>query len=443
MIDLMVKRLIGQANRVEGVGKRAAESVRYQAVFITPNENIKTLGVDGYSEIGDFILSRSTDYNISVRMRPSLYINKILPFKDNLRIQLVTTDMKNRTVLEFIAVPLLDTDEKSEGNQSQHANIEGISENSINSYAFQLLEPTYAKLRTIEVSHIALMGTIDGVISRIIDREMVKAGFNDEKDYQGLVMETPIDNTITYSTVKVPEGVRLTKLTSFFQDSEKYGIYSKGQGFFFKQRRWWLYRLWDLTKYDSHPKPIEIIRLPEDKVPTLQYTFFVNDSGLTILATGQAKQSDGTDISKQTQGVGVRLVSPDLVGGEAGLHYNAGRSIKTRADSMSEYQTSERGNGNDYVPLSPTPSSNVNKYASFNAVNDGTFIEVSWHCGDPGYLEPGAPVRYQFMGKSDRMETRKGVLVGYRMDTKIVDPMTLMMKRAISLTIFLDKQTES
>lgn len=441
MIDLMVKGLINQAKRINGMGKKAAETVKYQAIFITPNGNLKTLGVDGYAEKGDFVNDRATDITLSCRMRPSLYINGILPYKDNLRVQLISSDFNNQIVTEYVAIPLLDTDVRSEGAQSAHANVEGISEGSIQSYGFQLLEPTYAALRTIEISHLGLMGNMTSTISRVFSREMTAAGFTDQKDYQGLIMETPADNDINYSTISIPEGVRLTKFCSWLQESEKYGVYSKGLGCFFKQKRWWVYRLWDLLKYDSHPQPIEIIRLPEDKAPTLQYTFFVNDNGLTILATGDAKQTDQSDIDRQNQGVGMRLVSPDLVGGEVGMHYNAGRAIRTRADSMSEFQTAERGSGTDYVPLNPVPSSNVNKYASYGAATNGSFIELNWHCGDPGYLEPGAAIRYQFMGASDRMETRKGVLLGYRMDTRVVDPISLLMKRSVTLIIFLSKQS--
>lgn len=440
MIDIMVKKLVAQAHQVAGMGQRAAEQVKYQAIFITPNGSFKTLGVEAYAEFGDFVGGRSTDFTVKIRMRPSMYINNLLPYKDNLTVQFITTDMTNNLVREFVANPLADVDVRSEGNNSMHANVEGLSEAAIQAYEFQLLDPVYAKARTIETSYIGLMGQVGTVLSVLYEREMRRAGFT-TVDYQGLVMDTPVDNTINYSAITVPEGIRLTKLATFLQDSEKYGVYSKGLGLFFKQKRWWIYRLYDLYKYDDHPSPIDIIRLPEDKAPTLEFTFFITATGLTILSTGKTSQEDGSDIERQNNGVGMRLVNPDLVGGDAGVRINAGRAIKTRVDSLAEYQTAERGNGNDYVPLNPVPTSNVNKYASLNAIADGTIINVPWHCGDPGYLEPGAPVRYQFMGASDRMETRRGVLLGYRMDTKVIDPMTLLMKRSITLIIFMSKPT--
>lgn len=442
MIDLMVKSLIRQATQVENMGQRAAEQVKYMVVFITPEASFKTLGVEAYAELGDFISARSVDIELDIRMQPSLYINKLLPYKDDLKVQLITTDLTGRTVIEYTAIPLLDTDVRAEGNQSYHANVDGVSEGTINKYRFQLMEPIFAKMRTVEISHISLLGNMENTLSLVVDTETKKAIADTTFKYDGLIMDYPIDNDTVYKAVVVPEGIRVINLPVVLQEDERYGVYDKGLGFYFKQRRWWCYRLFDLTKYDRNPRTIDILRLPNDKAPTLQFTFFITADKLTILSTGEASQTDGTDITRQNEGTGKRLIQPSLISGETGTHYNAGRAIKTRADSMAEYATSTRKSGNDLVPLNPVPSANVYKYVSENSATDGTIINIPWHCGDPGYLEPGAAVRYMFMGDAEKMETRKGVLLGYRMDTKVIDPMTLMMKRSITLMVFLSKSTE-
>lgn len=443
MLDLMISGLLRQAKQIDGMGQRAAETVKLNVIFITPNANIKSLGVDGYSELADYVNNRSNDIDISVRLQPSIYIKELLPYKDNLKAQLIITDGKEQVVTEYIAVPLLDSDPRMEGNQSYHANVEGLSQATFNSYKFQFLEPIYARLRTIELSHISLMGNMENTISLVIDTETKKAISDTQYKYDGLVMDSPVDNDTTYKAIVVKEGVKVINFPVVLQDDERYGVYEKGLGFYFKQRRWWCYKLYDLTKYDKHPKPIEIIRFPEDKAPTLEYTFFISDSNLTILSTGKAEQNDGTDILRQNAGVGARLVQPTLISGETGLHYNAGRAIKTRADSMAEYATTTRGSGDDYIPLNSKPSSNICKYASATAIADGSLMYIPWHCGDPGYLEPGAPIRYTYMGSNNRMEVRKGILLGYRMDTKVIDPISLLMKRSITLFIFMSKSTES
>ena len=357
MIDLMVKSLIRQAKQVEGMGQKAAESVKYLAVFITPEGNFKTLGVDGYAELGDFVNNRSADIEVSIRMQPSMYINKLLPYKDNLKVQFITTDYTSQIVTEYTAIPLLDTDVKVEGNNSIHSDVDGFSQVTFHRYRFQLLEPIFAKMRTVELSHISLMGNVENAISLIVDGETKKAITDTQFVYNGLILDTPISNDTLYKALVFPEGTRAINLPVIIQEDERYGVYDKGLGFYFKQRRWWCYKLYDLNKYDRHPKTIDIIRLPQDKAPTLQFTFFITEVGLTILSTGESSQKDFTDITKQNNCVGARLIQPSLISGETGLHYNAGRAIKTRADSMAEYAMSPRKSGDDFIPVNQIPIS--------------------------------------------------------------------------------------
>ena len=78
---------------------------------------------------------------------------------------------------------------------------------------------------------------------------------------------------------------------------------------------------------------------------------------------------------------------------------------------------------------------------SENAMNEGEFIEVEWHNGDVGYLEPGHPVKYQYMGEGNDMVVRKGSLLGYRQDhLPITSRLEPDMKRVCKLLLFLKRQ---
>lgn len=438
MIDIMISGLLSQAEKLNSADKRSSPNVRHDIIFITPQGNIKTLGVDRKADFADYINEHAEDITVGVRMQPSVYVNSLIPNRDNLKAQLITTNGKTNTVIEYTAIPLDPGDPKAAGTHSQVADLEGASTIGIKSYEFQLIDPTYTVLRDQIVSGISLMGNIEDTMSSMID-SYTKQYVGDDLPYDGIVMESPIDNDQRYSAIVVPEGVPLVDFPSFLQESEKYGVYSKGLGFFFKQGRWWLYSLYDPFRYDRHPNPVNIFRLPQDKAPTLESTFFFNNNGMTILATGESDYDDQGDIAKQDGGVGVRLILGSKVSGETGSYYNAGRSIQTRADSMSEFQISERASGNNYTPVRRTPTSNPYKYASANSANEGTILTVEWHNSDTGYIEPGVPCRYQYMDK-ENMVTRKGVILGYRTDYKVLEPNSLLMKRSTMLTIFLGRE---
>lgn len=434
MSSIMISRLLEQANKVDSNNVRSSPNVKYTAIFISPVGNIKTLGVDGKADYSDFVSEHSEDMTISVRMQPSTYVNYIIPYRDNITVQLISTDGHTNVVKEYTAIPLDAGDPKLAGEHSATANIEGISANAIASYQFQLLDPTFALLRDQVVSGIVTMGNIEDSLSYILDTYTKQ--YASDLPYQGLVMESPVDNTNNYSVIVIPEGTPLINYPTFLQNSDKYGVYSKGLGCFFKQYRWWVYSLYDYNRYEKHPKPVNIFRFPKDKVPTLENTFFINESGLTILSNGDAQYDDTGDIDKQDTGVGSRLILSTRITGESGSYYNAGRSISTRADSMAEFQNSERANGNNFTPVRKTPTSNPFKYSSATSIAEGTTLILEWQNSDTGYIEPGVPCRYQYMD-GDTMSVRYGIILGYRTDYKVMEANSLLMKRSTKLIIFL------
>lgn len=439
MIDITISRLLGQAGRVATNQTQSSIHVTYSAIFITPGGSINSLGVVGKAERGDFAAEHAEDMTLRVRLQPSTYTDYIIPYRDNLMVQLVSSDANNRVVKEYTAIPLTPGDPKTTGSHSGLADLTGVSALTFQVYDFQLLDPLYTTLKDQIVSGITMMGKVDTTISYLLDAYTKQYATNE--NYQGIVMEYPVDNDQTYSVIVVPEGTSLPSLPNFIQNSEKYGVYSKGLGCFFKQGRWWIYTLFDVTRFDRHPSPIDIYRLPSDKIPTLDKTFFVNDNGLTILATGDCEYNDQGDISRQESGLGARLILSSKVAGETGSYYNAGRSIQTRADSMAEFQVTQRASGDDYTPVVRTPTSNPYKYASAVSANEGIIVTLEWQNSDTGFIEPGCPCRYLVVDETS-MTPRKGVVLGYRTDYRVIDNQTLTMKRSTRLTLFIENIKE-
>lgn len=440
MIEVFVKSLIEQANTIQGLNSSKPDAVQLSGVFITPTKSIKAIAIDGMAEFSDFINNRSEDITVSARLQPNVYINDILTYKDDLLFQLIISSGSEYIVREYVAVPLLDKDPRIESNMQVVSDLEGIGFNSMTNYHFQLMDKSFSQLKDIEVSSIAIMSDMDTFIPYIMDKYGNNPEFIKEEKYEGVVMDLPTDNSIRYSSILIPEGTKLINLPVYLQESEDYGVYNTGMCCFFKQRRWWITSLFNPNRYDNHPKPLNIIRVPKDKIPSVQFSYFVNEVGINIIATGLSEHTNGNDIQKQNKGVGNRLIMSDAISGESGVYYNNGRAITTRGDKMAEFQTSERNSGRDYLPLNKTPTSNVQKYATINASNEGEIVTVEWHNSDTGILEPGHPVRYQYIGDDETMVTRKGILLGFRTDYFVQDSLSLMMKRGTVLYLFIKKQ---
>lgn len=433
MLNVLLSRLIQQAQQVDSTEDTLAKYLRYELVIVTPENSYVSLGVTGRADFSDFVNGHTDDIQVTARFLPSDYYQSIWPYRDNLTAQLVTVTQGQRLVEVFTAIPLTKGLSSVTGTNTAQSDIKGVSQMGFGTYQFQLLPPTYAKLRDQVVSGITLMATVNDTLAFLLDSYTRQ--FTDNTQYNGLVMESA-DNTDVYSSIVVPEGTPLVDLAHFFQESDKYGMYAKGLGCYFRQKQWWVYTLYDFTLYDTHPVPITFIRYPQDRFPTLERTSFHNNGSLTILVTGKGEYDDTSDIDKQDNGVGVRLILPTKVSGETGSHYNAGRSLSTRADSMSEFQISERASGNNYTPVMAMPSANPYKYSSGFSAQDGLTISVEWHNSDTRVLTPGQPCRYQYLD-DNTIATRKGIVLSYRTDYQLANPQLLSHQRATVVMLYL------
>lgn len=420
-----------------------ADTVSIDGVFITPDGQYPTLGVERFAEVADFTKDRCTTYAIRVRLQPSIYFNKLVPFRDDLEFKMITSSGTDRVIREFVAVPIVDRDVRSESNNTAATNLEALDVTELVAYEFQLIEKGFARIKNIPVGGIYPMGTPDAAIMNILERKTQELNIPGYDRYKGMYMHLPIDNTNKYRQIVIPGGTRMIDLPGILQNHPEYGVYTKGLGCFYKQNYWWIYPLFNVNLVDNHPRPVDIIRVPQNKIPTLDATFYKSDTSMTIIATGTSEHEDGADIRKQNDGVGKRVIMADAVAGDTGYHYNNGRAVTTRADKLQEYKLSDRRDGEEWIPIDRTPTGNVCKPLSENAMNEGEVVIVEWQNGDIGYLEPGQPVRFQYMYNDNEMMTRRGVLLGYRSDYKAITGYARpVLKRTTVLHIFLKRQAK-
>lgn len=441
MLGNQIQAFLKQANLTANISNSPAETISINCVLITPVKQIKSLGVERMVEMADFITGTSDTVQIRLRLQPSIYFDHVVPYRDDLRIQVVMDSGTDKFVREYVGVPLVDRDVRSEGNNTAATNLEALDTTELVPYEFQLIDPGFAKIRNAPVSNIYSMGNVESVLGTVMEEETQRLGLIGYEKYKGLYMHRPIDNTNNYRQIILPSGTRLKDVPRYIQNHNEYGVYTKGCGCYYKQGYWWIYPLFNTNLADSHPRPIDIIRVPENKIPDLDHTFYRSDVSMTIIACGRGNHKDSADIRKQNDGVGQRNVMGDAIAGDTGYHYNNGRALTTRADSMQEYKLSDRRNGEEWTPIDLNPTGNICAPMSVNSFNEGEIIEVEWRNGDVGYLEPGHPLRYQYMENQDNMIMRRGVLLGYRTDyIPITSYSTPMLKRTTILKLFLKRQ---
>lgn len=443
MLSTQIQAFLKQAQSTANFANNSAAVVTMTAIFITPEGQYTALGVERFMDYGDFRNNRADITQIRVRMQPSVYFNKLIPFRDDLTVQVFVESESDKLLREFVAVPLTSKDVRAESNTTAAANLEALDTTNLVSYEFQLINKGFAKLKNIPVSNIYQMTNMESVIGTVMQTYTASAGLTGWEAFKGMQFHRPIDNTNKYNSVEIPNGTKLINVPIMLQNDNDYGVYTKGLCCYYKQNYWWIVPLYNTELVETHPRPLDILRVPENKIPDLDCTFYRSDVAMTIIACGKANHTDDADIAKQNEGTGQRIIMGDAVAGDTGYHYNNGRAITTRADTLQEYKLSNRKDGEQWIPLSETPTGNICAPMTQNAINEGEVIEVEWRNGDVGYLEPGHPLRYQYMYNDNEMMVRRGVLLGYRTDyipiTSYAKP---MLKRTTILTIFVKRRAE-
>lgn len=441
MISSQIATVLKQAQLTATLSNKIAESVTITAVFITPVGQYTALGVEKMMNIGDFVGARSELIQIRARLQPGIYFDNLVKYRDALTCQVIISSGTDRVMKEYVAVPLLDKDVHAESNSTIANKTDALNTTNLVPYDFQLIDKGYAKIRNAPVSNIYMMANVRDALITVMEQGTQAIGLTGYDKYRGLELYEPVDNVNNYRQIIFPSGTRLKDVPQFLQQHNEHGVYSKGMGSFYKQNHWWIYPLYNTERVKTHPRPLNLIRVPENKIPDLSSTFYVSPSALTIILTGKAEHKDNADIRKQNEGVGQRIIMGDAIAADTGYHYNAGRAITTRADSMQEYKLSNRRDGDEWIPIDPNPTGNIMVGLSENARNQGEIIQVEWRNGDTGYLEPGHPLTYQYFYDDDTVYVRRGVLLGYRNDyVAVTTDVRPILKRTTMLTIFLKAQ---
>lgn len=423
--------------------QQADKKIKLSAMLVTPTQQIPLIVPTGMSKFSLYAVNHADDFRIKGQIQPGVYLNKILPAKDNLFIEVTERQGLTQTMRRFRAVPLGDANPEMIGNSVHMANLETKDSNNIITVTFQMFETGYAILKNEMVSDKHLMTTLDDALHMQLSRAGREklAHLTGPDAFKGVDIERPIDNPRVFQMINIPSAVPLKNLGTWMQNHEEFGIYTKGFGMYYQKGLWRIAPCFKVGRYEKARKVLNIYRLPEDVFPTLHATSFIQGKVLTILSTGKAKHIDGMDIKKQNVGTGKRIISSDAIMGEVGHYYAKGQAMATREDSLSEYKTSERASGEEMSPFHGTPTNNLCKHLSANAFNDGSMETLQWNNSDHELLEPFMPVRFYFMSGNEALKYKEGTLIGARTELqKDTESPDMIFREHSALSLFLNNQ---
>lgn len=396
------------------------------AMAITPVEQIPLLIPNGFARMCSFVSGRGDDCTIRVQLQPGVYQNKILPFKENLIIEVCERTGVDQIMYRFRATPIDADNPEMEGTHTAQANLASKDETNLITIKFQLYETGLGVLRNLPAQDILLMSTLDNALHDKLCEAGESLGLTGPDAWKGVDIELPIDNDRVFKHIVIPFGTRLIDLGQFLQNHEEFGIYNTGLGMYYRKGLWRVYPLYRDGRYEKARRVLNIYRLPQNVFPTLNNTWIADDKSITIFSTGEAINSDNTDVKRQNKGVGKRIITSDAAMAETGAYYNKGVAVTTSQDSLSEYRTKARQSGEEWIPTEILPTGNICKHLSDNALNDINQTLVPWHNSNWEMIDPGMPVRYYYMSGAETLVFQEGSIgalrTEYQADTEALEP---------------------
>ncbi len=246
-------------------------------------------------------------------------------------------------------------------------------------------------------------------------------------------------NPNKYDVVFIPKEIKFHRLIPFLQ--EAYGLYSEGAGRFHQDGLWFVYPVFNTSRYDREEQTLTVINIPSDRLPSVEANFSIKDKNLFVLATDEVQVNDDTWLRTLAEGDGVRYLNATRVMDDFAIR-KGGKVKFQQADNVVSRSVNPRpDNYNDFITETAKGGARANHYAAFSqlAHKRGSVINVMWRYGDAALLYPGQPSAFLY-AEGDTVKKLTGTLLGVNINYQNNNPRALediTYNRDVMLTLFV------
>jgi hypothetical protein len=154
-----------------------------------------------------------------------------------------------------------------------------------------------------------------------------------------------------------------------------------------------------------------VFNIPKDRLPEVERTYITDGDRISVISTGETKQTDTSENLQHNLGNGVRFLDANKVLGEW-RRVKENQATISRVDNMNEIVLKARRVGLNNAPMSPRRIT-ANPYFETSEITKrlGTFVQTHWENADPELIYPGMPVKFIYMDGKDLGEVY-GTVIG-------------------------------
>lgn len=285
---------------------------------------------------------------------------------------------------------------------------EGLNLQGIMTIDMQLVEPGLERIRMTSVGGGFMNVKPEDILLYSLTALSSEMDLDDEARIKGVEMY-PAPEKRPWAQVVVPHNKPFPELPMFLQN-EVGGIYPTGLGVYLHHRQWYVYPLYDHTRYDKTLKTLTLINIPSKLMPEVERTYRTTANQTIVLVTGEVKHKDMSEAEMQNFGNGVRYMDSRMVLSGAN-EVGENKAVLTRIENTSEFITEQRPTGlNNVVSSKNRITANIYAEMSEIARRSGSELQCVWQNSNPDLIYPGMPLRYMYLKQGKVVELKGTVL---------------------------------
>lgn len=362
---------------------------------------------------------------LDVVIASGTFAHHVYPYRDDLRVMLYSRPVSMieqraledeelvaqefRAILHTVDSPVM------EGNGSAQNNETELNLTDIRQYRLELIDLTAEQLRAMTVG-VALQENLpEDALRYLLTRMSRDVVIDDEQAVHGVNI-VPVDNDQPFRQMMIKHGTPVTDLADLFQNTV--GLYSTGVGAYIQRNSWYVYPLFDHTRFDQEQRTLTLINVPPRRYKGIERTYRQTANQTIALVAGTVRSADMSNVAMINQGNGTRFADPDRLFRVFGISNADNTALAVREEMVNEIKATDRATGMNHAPLS-SQQMTTNKFTQMSmlAARNGTFISIQWDRSNIDAIIPGMPVKFMYEVNQTVAETTGTVLEAIHLTT--------------------------
>lgn len=371
---------------------------------------LKILNIDF---VHDFEQSYGDEINLRCQIPFGLWAKVLYPCRDYLKATLIKSYLKEEDLSydkevdkeseTFSCLPKITDENSLEGKRFNRYSRRELDTKEFLIVDFQLTDESLEKLRSVTFGGIWRRCTPEDLVKAVLANESKKVGGAiDFIDVKKASNEEPREHFM------IPQQTPLTELARYVQ-VKCGGLYNTGVGQYMRNKTWYVYPLYDTTRFGKESRTLTIVRVPELKYTNSERTFREDGKKVYIIATSAAEFQDRKELKLLRDGNGVRF-------GDSRLYMNDlvetrdNKAIASRSKVNHEFVSEDRPKCQVVVQSPWKLHSNPYEETTKLARRAGATYIFEWEKSDPSLIIPGMMAKILF-AKGDEVGELEGVVL--------------------------------